>query len=90
MPTTSHDERQTEAGLEMPKAWEPYREISSIRSAGRTPLTSAFSLYMALTGGLSPHDIASCFDVGGDAGDREFVEREIHFLAGLFVEENWN
>lgn len=86
MDITDRDQAKEGGGTEMPKPWQQYRERRLIRSAGRTLLSDAFSNYMALTAGISPLEIASAFDAGGNADDRDMIQREIHFLTGIFVE----
>lgn len=70
----------------MSTPWQPYREKRLIRSAGRTLLSDAFSDYMAITVGISPSEIASAFDSFGSVDDRDMIKREIHFLAGVFLD----
>ena len=77
----------TEGGLDdMPTPWTPYLNDPMLRSAGRTSLVSAFSLYMAARSGISPQEMAKSYGVGGDENDRQMVEREIAFLSKIFVE----
>jgi predicted DNA-binding transcriptional regulator AlpA len=77
----------TEGGLDdMPTPWTPYLNDPMLRSAGRTSLVSAFSIYMAARSGISPQEMANAFAVGGDENDRQMVEREIAFLSKIFVE----
>lgn len=81
-----HDQHREGAANETPIPWSPYRAERTLRSAGRTPLTSAFSLYMAARSGISPIEIADAFEPGGDANDRAMIEREIDHLASIFVD----
>ena len=76
--------RDTQPGMAVP--WDPYRQHRPMRSAGRTSLTTAFSHYMALSEGISPAEIACSFDDGGNENDRDIIEREIQFLAGVFLD----
>lgn len=86
MESTGHEGSEKGAAMEMSAPWQLYREGRQIRSAGRTLLSHAFSNYMALFDGIGPMEIASAFDNAGNADDRDLIEREIHFLAKIFVE----
>lgn len=81
-PERSDESKQTDIS----PPWQVYRQRRLTRSAGRTLLSEAFSDYMALFDGMGPSEIAAAFDRNGDADDRELIEREIHFLTGIFVE----